>query len=674
MIKLRTALPLLLTLAALSAPAADSIDLSRDKPVPADQPIPAADFFRQPAMVPPLMNLSGSHIAAIVAGTDDHLRMMVLDLASQKVEGWGGVGVEDVNRLYWLNDQRIMFGLALLKRGDVGLYAANVGGLSNYYPLLQYVGATLVAVPPTNRTSPLVWIHSHSMNSGNDGEAVNINSDITTGKVVNLLGVNTSSEDFSIIESENQRHIATRYPVLKGGMDAGFLSDNEGRLTFGYTATRDGVYHLHRLDGDHWVPSPVNLDEIEVLGAGSQPGQLLVVGPRGTGQPRPLQLLDGASGQPGEVLIADKEYDFNGYFFLDPGSHAVLGAVYERNGPKVVWFNESYAKLQEVLNGFFPGLIARIIGINEKGDRVLVNTYSDRQPAIFQWVDLANKKVSLIKNSAPWIDPKRMQPMNPIKFKTRDGKRLDAYVTMPAGATKANPPPLVVLPHAGPFTRTSWGYNAQVQFFASRGYAVLQPNYRGSAGYGWMFPKSDDWAFDKMRDDVIDATQTLARSGLVDSRRIAIVGDDFAGYLAVAAAAEEPALYRCVVSFSGVYEWTDIVRARHFYEETAAPYGSGHYSAVLDRLGDPKKEEAVFAAISPLRRADRIRAATYVGYTEFDAGEKISQAKSLESALRRNNVPCEVHSFHDEYGGLYHLRSRVEYYDGVEAFLAKNLR
>ena len=95
---------------------------------------------------------------------------------------------------------------------------------------------------------------------------------------------------------------------------------------------------------------------------------------------------------------------------------------------------------------------------------------------------------------------------------------------------------------------------------------------------------------------------------------------------------------------------------------------------LLDRLGDPKKEEAVFAAISPLRRADRIRAATYVGYTEFDAGEKISQAKSLESALRRNNVPCEVHSFHDEYGGLYHLRSRVEYYDGVEAFLAKNLR
>jgi len=673
MSKLRVCFPLLLALSALTAPAADSVDLSRLQPVPADQPIPTADFFRLPQMERPVMNLSGSHIAAIVASNDDHRRMLVYDLNTQHVETRGGVGVEDVNRLDWLTDQRIIFGLALLKRGEVGLYAANIGSLRNYYPLLQYVGATLVAVPLADRSSPLIWIHSRSLNSGNDGEAVNVNSDITTGKVVNLLGVTNSSEDTSIIETENQRHITTRYSVLKG-MDAGFLSDKEGRLSFGYIATRDGVYHLHRLDGDHWASCPVDLDQIDIVGAGSKSGELAVVGPRGTGQPRPLQFMDGATGQLGEVLIEDKEYDFNGYLYRDPGTRAIVGAVYERNGPKVVWFHPDYAKLQEVLNGFFPGVIARIIGNNEKGDRVLVSTYSDRQPAIFQWVDLATKKVSLINNSSPWIDPKRMQPMSGIKFKTRDGHRLDAYVTMPAGATKQNPPPLVVLPHNGPFTRTSWGYNAEVQFFANRGYAVLQPNYRGSDGYGWMFPKSDDWAFDKMRDDVIDATQALARSGLVDSRRIAIVGNDFAGYLAVAAAAEEPALYRCVSTFSGVYDWAEIVRARHFYVESAAPYGSGNYNAVLDRLGDPKKNEAAFAAISPLGRADRIRAATYISYTEFDSGERISQAKSLESALRRNNVPCEVHSFSDEYGGLYHLSSRVEYFDGIAAFLAKNLK
>ena len=124
---------------------------------------------------------------------------------------------------------------------------------------------------------------------------------------------------------------------------------------------------------------------------------------------------------------------------------------------------------------------------NDAQNIFLVATYSDRQPVRYSWVDLDKHTGGLIKDSMPWIDPKRMRPESAIKFKTRDGRELDAYLTLPAGASKKNPPPLVVVPHGGPWLRENWGFDREAQFLASRGYAVLKPNYRGSYGYDWMF-------------------------------------------------------------------------------------------------------------------------------------------------------------------------------------------
>jgi acetyl esterase/lipase len=660
--------------AVLNLSAAEKPDLERVQPVPAGEPIPLSDFFRPSLMMAPQLNPSGTHIAALVGGNDDKSRLLVYELKTNKIEVLGGIGEMDISGVDWLNDQRLIFGIALLKRGEVGLYAANVGSLTAFYPMLQYVGASLIAVPPANRTQPLLWLHSGSLNAGDNGaEAVNVNTDIRSGTVVNLFSAMQQSGDVPGIEAENQKHIATRHPVLKGRLDAGFLADKAGHLAFGFMGTEQGLYQLHRLAGDHWEQSPVDLDLVDVVDSGNKPGELAVVGPRNTGQPRPLQFMDGSTGKLGDVLLQDKAYDFNGWLYRDPGSREIVGAIYERGGPQAVWFSPDYGKLQEVLNGLFPGVFARIIGNDEKGQMVLVATYSDRQPVSYQWVDLATHKAGLIRNSAPWIDPARMQPMNPLKFKTRDGHRLDAYLTLPTGATKQNPPPLIVLPHGGPQTRSTWGFDHQVQFFVSRGYAVLQPNYRGSPGYGWMFPREDDWAFNKMRDDVNDAAKAVAASGLVDSRRIAIMGSSFGGYLATAGVAGEPALYRCAVAISGIYDWAEILRDSRFNRQITATYNSGSIYSVLYRLGDPKKEPEKFEALSVLQHAGQIRVPLFLAYGEFEPGVLIGQAKSLESALKRNGVDCDVREFRDESSGIRHLKNVIELYTRIEAFLAKNL-
>ena len=653
---------------ALRLPAAGKLDLDRNTPVPASEAIPLVDFFRPTLLQQPILNPSGTHIAALVTAGEDRHELLVVELKSNKLEGFSGEGDKDIFEVTWLNDQRLIFGIAAKKSAGIGLFAAEVGDLRSCYPLLQYVGSTLIAVPPQKRLRPLMWIHSGSLNAAADaGVVATINTDIRSGQIINLFKAGADYHAVMDAQASNDKHILSRQKGPKGEFDYGFMADKEGRLEFGFTAL-DGVSSMHHLVGDHWEKCPVDLEEIDVLGCGNQPGQLVVVGPRQDGKPRALQFMDGATGQLGEVLLQDNAYDFDGWLYRDPVSHDIVGAMYERNGPKTVWFDENYGRLQKIMDGYFPGLVVRILGNDEAGKRFLLAAYSDRQPPNYYWVDLEKHVFGPIKQSKPWIDPARMQPMSVTKFKTRDGRKLDIYVTLPAGASKEHPPPLVVLSHGGPWMRDGWGFNGEVQFLASRGYAVLQTNYRGSPGYGWMFPKSDEWDFRKMHDDVTDATNALIASGLVDGGRVAIMGGSFGGYLALSGVVNEPTLYRCAVAISGVFDWEQLIRDNKYYK-----YDNDVYARLLRKLGDPKKDPKRFDAISPVRHVDQIRVPVFVSHGGDDPIVDIGQSKRLISELEKNHVPHESLVVGDEVHGMSHLDNRVELYARIEAFLARNL-
>ncbi|MFA5263620.1 MAG: alpha/beta fold hydrolase, partial [Opitutaceae bacterium] len=361
-------------------------------------------------------------------------------------------------------------------------------------------------------------------------------------------------------------------------------------------------------------------------------------------------------------------YDFNGWLYRSPATQQIMGAMINRDGPRMIWFNEDYKNFQKLLDGMFPGVIVRIIGSDEAQKIFLIATFSDRQPVIYSWVDLEKRTGGLIKKSAPWIDPQRMQPMHIVKFKTRDGRRLDSYLTLPAGASKKNPPPLVVLPHGGPWARDNWGYDNEAQFLASRGYAVLQPNYRGSTGCNWMFPEKDEWDFRKMHDDVTDATKFMIASGLIDSGRIAIMGASFGGYLAVSGVVNEPSLYRCAVTIAGVFDWEQQIKNEKYDQ-----FDSPSYGRMMRKLGDAKKQPEKFDAISPGRHADQIRVPVFVSGGKDDRTVEIEQSKTLISALKKYHVPHETLLVREEGHGMSHLENRVELYTRIEAFLAKNM-
>jgi dipeptidyl aminopeptidase/acylaminoacyl peptidase len=225
-----------------------------------------------------------------------------------------------------------------------------------------------------------------------------------------------------------------------------------------------------------------------------------------------------------------------------------------------------------------------------------------------------------------------------------------------------------VLAHGGPWARDTWGFNGEVQFLASRGYAVVQPNYRGSDGYDWMFPGPDRWDFWKMHEDVTDAAKAMIASGYVDADRIAIMGGSFGGYLAVSGVVNEPDLYRCAITEAGVFDWEEDLKVQKHDR-----FDSPSYARYLMNLGDPKKNPALFDKISPGRHTSRIRVPVFVAGGKDDPVVEITQSKSLISELKKNNVPHETYIVGREGHGMGNLTHKVELYRRIEAFLAKHM-
>jgi acetyl esterase/lipase len=645
---------------------ADKLELDRNVPVPENQKIPTADFFRVPLLFSPAVSPDGKTIAARVMTTTNNIGLLTYDIASKKFETLGLPENEDVGYYGWLGSERLFYFVSVDKLWGRGVFAVNLKSFPRSYPIFQYEGAAIVGIPQKTPTFPLLWLTSDTANNGQDEGVVVANTNVQSG---NAVGMSAEISNWNAVldaDKSNQRHISHSYPIAPG-LVSGYYTSLDGPLKFALSSD-NGIFSLYWLDDNKWTKTSFDFDKIDFIESGNQPDQIFVRGPRQEGKPRALQFADAKTSQLGDVVYQDDAYDFAGSVARDPVTQQIIGITFERNGPAVRWFNEEYAHIQKMLDTAFPGMVVRIVNSDEQKNVFVVSVRSDRQPSIYYVVNLAAKSIGLIKNAEPWVDAKRMQPMNVLKFKTRDGRKLDAYFTLPKGATKLHPPPLVVLPHGGPWVRDSWSYDGEAQFLAARGYAVLQPNYRGSLGYDWMFPQEDLWAFPKMSDDVTDAVKLVLSSGYVDPNRVAIMGGSFGGYLALSGAENEPSLYKCGVTIAGVFDYSRFINERKYDQYTNAAF------AILKRhLGDPAKQKEKFDAISPLRHVDKVKIPFFVSGGTEDNTVDISESRSLLSELSKYNIPHEELIVGGEGHGMYHVENQVQLYDRIDAFLAKYL-
>jgi len=347
--------------------------------------------------------------------------------------------------------------------------------------------------------------------------------------------------------------------------------------------------------------------------------------------------------------------------------HALVGIWYLREGPRVKWFDENFAKFQRAIDKARPDTLNLFVDHSRDEKRALFLCYSDRDPGTYCLVDLEKTSIRPLGKRMPNIKPDEMARVFPIHYAARDGLNIHGYLTVPVGY----PPkhlPLIVMPHGGPHYRDVWGFDPLVQFLANRGYAVLQMNYRGSPGYGQEFFDKGKLQFGSgMQNDIEDATRWAVAKGIADPEHVAIVGTSFGGFSTLFALGHNPELYKCGVSIAGVTDWLGMYKKM---DDDVYKFAQQTWK---ENVGDPMTDEAMLKAISPVYFADKITAPLLLIQGREDFTVPPDQANAMIAAMEAAGRKPESLFLADDGHGLTSAKARREGFKAIEAFLGKNL-
>jgi len=367
-------------------------------------------------------------------------------------------------------------------------------------------------------------------------------------------------------------------------------------------------------------------------------------------------------------LFSNESYDVE-YSLEDPWTGRVVGVAFADDKMEYFYFDPAMERLQRGLEVAFPGLSVHAVSWDLAKDKLIVAVDGPRQPTAYYYLNRTTHEATQLASTYPDLNEADLGEMKPWPYKARDGLDIPAYLTLPPGKAPKNLP-AVIMPHGGPGARDMLGFDWMAQFFANRGYAVLQPNFRGSTGYGQKFKEAGfgQWGL-KSQDDITDGVKKLIADGIADPKRICIVGASYGGYAALAGAAFTPDLYACAVSFAGVSDITKLLRS------DASDFGSDSWAvsemnrSIGDRYDDSKK----LTATSPAKHADSIKCPVLLLHGAGDTTVRIEQSEEMRDALQQAHKSVEYVRFEGDSHYMLLADTRVRVLTETEAFLKKNI-
>jgi dipeptidyl aminopeptidase/acylaminoacyl peptidase len=348
----------------------------------------------------------------------------------------------------------------------------------------------------------------------------------------------------------------------------------------------------------------------------------------------------------------------------------VVGLHFLTDAKGTHWFDPRLKAIQEQVDKLLPETNNVIdCGACDNPERVLVKIYSDRQPDIFALYHVAAGKLEPVSGTRPWIKPEEMSPRGFERIKSRDGLEFPVHVTRPLGVKGTAP--TIVLVHGGPWVRgAEWQWYETTQFLASRGYAVIEPEFRGSRGFGsrLTFAGWKQWGL-AMQDDVADATKWAIDKGIADGKRVCIAGGSYGGYAALMGLVRYPDLYRCGIEYFGV---TDIDL---MYSNSWSDFSSDFKTYGMPVLiGDRDKDAAQLAATSPLKQHAKINQPLLMAAGRQDERVPIEHFNKMLDALKSHNPAVESVVYNEEAHGWHLDANEIDFWSRAEKFLDVNLK
>lgn len=613
------------------------------------------------------ISADGRHLAATTVVKDKPM-LALIDLDTQKgamVTPREGNQVVD---FWWANNNRVLytegtkvsgfdrpfgtgeiFGINADGTGAALLFGYRAGGTSNSATMIKHVQserASAEVVSTLRDDDNHVLIAVNPWDDGADGS-------FTTAYVMDVR--------------DGSKRMVGKAPIR----NATLLADNHGQVRFagGMSSQGQPQVFYREAEGkpwkqiavgtnDHSVDWPLEFsrdDSVVYMTCGAA-GKVAALCPWDTA----TQTLKAPVWSSATSVVERLVYSLDGRdvvgVYTEPGTPAIEPFVADSDAIKAI------ATLSRAL----PGQSVRIVSSTRDGSKAIALAASDMDPGTFYLWNSATGKATLLFKRAAWIKPDQMAAMQPVDIKARDGVPLHGYLSMPPGREEAKHLPLVLYIHGGPFgVRDYWRFDPSVQMMATRGYAVLQVNYRGSGGYGYGFERAGyrEWG-GKMQDDVTDATHWAIDQGIADPNRICIFGGSYGGYAALEGAVKEPSLYRCAIGYVGVYDLSLM------YTQGDASNVTSSKNYLRSRLGD---DAQVLAARSPINQLESLKANVMLIVGGQDTRVPPEHGQKLHAALQSRGIAHEWLYKADEGHGFYSEKNTAEMFERVNQFLDRNI-
>ncbi len=466
--------------------------------------------------------------------------------------------------------------------------------------------------------------------------------------------------------------------VQKNDEFGAFVTDDAFNVHLAERPTEAGGKEFLLRDGDGWKPwqevPQADALTTNVHGFNGAADTLYVVDSRGRDKAALFAYAWPLAGEP-KLLVEDARVDVEGTV-----THPETGVV---QAAGVNYLRQEWKPIDPAIE---KDLAAIRAALGDAGDLVI----EDRTLADDRWVvgfnrsdagyryhlyDRASGKVSEWIETRPALRGAPLQFQHGVEIATRDGKTMASFLVLPPGSDAnadgkpEKPVPMVLLPHGGPWGRDYWGLDREVQWLANRGYAVLQPNFRASTGFGKDFLNAGNMQWGKaMHDDLVDATDWAIAQGITSKDQVAIMGGSYGGYSVLAGLTFTPETFACGVDIVGPSNLITLL-------STVPPYWASFYKQLTSRMGDPATEEgkAILVAASPLTHADKIVKPLLIGQGANDPRVKQAESDQIVTAMQAKNIPVTYVLFPDEGHGFARPENNKAFYAVAEQFLAKCL-